>query len=422
MTTIAQPSRGTTPQLSAAPPSLRLAYLTNRYPSISHTFIRRELMEMERRGHSVLRLAVRPAESAPVDPLDLAEAQRTFHCLSQSKAVLLRDTAAAIGRPGAFLRAVGTMLALWRRSGGGLVRHIAYLIEACSLLRVVKRERVQHIHAHFGTNGAAVALLMRRLGGPPYSLTIHGSEEFDSPMALALDLKVNDAAFVVGISHFGTAQIKRWIPFGQWAKVHMVGCSVGPSFFDAAKPIDSRSRTFVCVGRLSSAKGHVHLIEAFEELIRSGDDAHLVLAGDGELRKDIESRIAAAGLGGRVQITGWIDEAGVREHILKSRAIVLSSFAEGLPMVLMEALALGRPVIATAIAGIPELVQPGVSGWLAIAGDSRSLVTAMREALATPAPRLDAMAEAGRELVLRDHRTSTETAKLEALILSSLNT
>jgi glycosyltransferase involved in cell wall biosynthesis len=422
MTAVADPaSSASSVSRPSAARKLRLAYLTNRYPSISHTFIRRELMEMERRGHSVLRLAIRPAESSPVDPVDIEEGRRTTHCLAQPKPRLFLDTVlVAFRRPGAFLRAVGVTRRLAKRSGVGLVRHIAYLVEACSLLRIVQRERIEHLHAHFGTNGAAVALLLRVLGGPPYSLTIHGSEEFDSPVALSLDAKVAAAAFVVGISHFGTAQIKRWIPFSQWGKVHMIGCSVGPSFFDAAAPVDPASRTFVCVGRLSSAKGHVHLIDAFSALIRSGADANLVLAGDGELRAEIESRIASAGLRERVAITGWIDEARVRELILRSRAVVLSSFAEGLPMVLMEAFALGRPVIATSVAGIPELVKPGQSGWLAIAGDSVSLVSAMRECLAAPAERLDAMAAAGRTLVIRDHDTATETAKLEALIVESL--
>jgi len=411
---------GPAPQPAVAK-SLRLAYLTNRYPSISHTFIRRELMAMEQRGHSVLRLAIRPGEAALVDPLDIAEQARTVHCLSQSRfRLLLHMVGAAVRNPAGFARAVSTMLALARRSGIGLVRHIAYLVEACSLVRITRRESVQHLHAHFGTNGAAVALLMRRLGGPPFSLTIHGSEEFDSPVALSLAEKVDAAAFVVGISHFGTAQIKRWIPFNQWSKVHLIGCTVGPSFFDAARPVDPASRTFVCVGRLNSAKGHVQLIDAFARLIRSGSDANLVLAGDGELRSEIEARIAAAGLTARVEITGWINEEQIRHHILRSRAVVLSSFAEGLPMVLMEAFALGRPVIATSVAGIPELVRPGVSGWLAIAGESASLEAAMREALATPAARLDALAAAGREMVLRDHNSATEAAKLEAIILSSL--
>ncbi len=423
MTSIApKPAPPVAPGPPAATKKLRLAYLTNRYPAISHTFIRRELLEIERRGHSVLRLAIRPAEAAPVDPVDIAEGTKTVHCLSQSKVrLLLEAVATALARPFAFCRAVSTVRTLARRSGLGLARHIAYLVEACSVLRLVRAERVQHIHAHFGTNAAAVVLLMRRLGGPPYSLTIHGSEEFDSPVALSLGDKVDAAAFVVGISSFGAAQIKRWIPTAQWPKVHIVGCTVGPSFYNAGRPVNPASRTFVCVGRLSTAKGNLHLIDGFATLLRSGADARLVLAGDGELRAEVEARIAAAGIDDRVQITGWVNEEQIRRHILDSRAVVLASFAEGLPMVLMEALALGRTVIAPALAGIPELVKPGSSGWLTTVGDPETLADAMREVLATPATALDALAAAGRELVVRHHDTATEAAKLEALILRSLN-
>ncbi len=402
---------------------MRLAYLINRYPSISHTFIRRELLELERRGHTVLRLAIRPAENALVDPADLAEQKKTTHCLDRSWFVLARDTLiVAVTRPIRFLQSVATMSRLARRSGVGLVRHLAYLVEACWLLRTVLRERTEHVHAHFGTNSAAVAMLMRCLGGPPFSITVHGCEEFDAPVALSLKDKVDAAEFVVGVSHFGRAQIRRWVPYGVWDRVHIVGCTVGPSFLDAAQAVDPASKTFVCVGRLSPEKGHLQLIDAFAELVQSGGapDAKLVLAGDGDIRPQVEARIAALGLSGRVEITGWVDEVQIRRRILESRDVVLASFAEGLPMVTMEALALGRPVIATSIAGIPELVRPGVSGWLAIAGDSESLVRAMREVLATPADRLDALAAAGRALVMRDHHTATEAAKLEALILASL--
>src|SRR5262249_23334896 len=157
------------------------------------------------------------------------------------------------------------------------------------------------------------------------------------------------------------------------------------AFFDAAAPLDSTSRTFICVGRLSAQKGHFVLVDAFARLVRDGADARLVLAGDGELRPEIQARIAAAGLQGPVEITGWLSEGDLRERILTSRALVLSSIAEGLPMVLMEALALGRPVIGTSIAGIPELVKPGLTGWLVTPGNAGELASAMREALdATP--------------------------------------
>src|SRR5690606_18965936 len=111
-------------------------------------------------------------------------------------------------------------------------------------------------------------------------------------------------------------------------------------------------RTLVCIGRLTPQKGQLLLVDAIKRLADEGVDAKLVLAGDGEMRLEIERRITQAGVQDRVQITGWVDEAAVRQHLRAARALVMSSFAEGLPVVIMEAMAMGRPVIATTIAGI----------------------------------------------------------------------
>lgn len=400
--------------------ALRLAYLTNLYPLVSHTFIRRELLEMERRGASVLRLSIRKTPP-PVDPIDQAEAAKTVSCLGGSPlAILVSVIAVLASRPLAFVRGFRLALDLARRSDRRL-RHAAYLAEACHLLRVVRRERIQHLHVHFGTNPAAVAILMRRMGGPPYSMTIHGPNEFDAPESLSLAAKVRDSAFTVAITDFCAAQLKRWVEPEQWHKIHVVGCTVGESFFDAAAPADPASRTVVCVGRLSAQKGHFTLLEAFADVVRSGVDGKLVLAGDGELRAEIERGIAAAGLGGRVEITGWIDEAEIRRQLLASRALVMASFAEGLPMVIMEAMALGRPVIATAVAGIPELVRHGENGWLVTAGRADQLADAVREVLAATGARLDAMGRAGCEAVRRTHHTRTEGERLDALFREAVS-
>jgi glycosyltransferase involved in cell wall biosynthesis len=405
------------PRASAA---LRLAYLTTKYPAVSHTFIRRELLEIESRGHSVLRLAIRSAGGAPVDPVDVQEEARTLHCLSQPKSRLLVAVAGLLlTSPAAFVRGLGWAIRLARRSDRGLVRHLAYFVEASYLLRVLRRERIEHVHVHFGTNAAAVAVLIRRMGGPRYSMTVHGPDEFDAVMGLSLPEKVAGAEFVAAISDFCASQIKRWSPPEYWGKVHVVHCTVGPDFFDAALPVDPRSSTLLCIGRLSAQKGHPVLIDAFARVVQARPDARLVLAGDGELRHEVESAIAAAGLRDHIHITGWIDEAEIRRQLLASRVLVLASFAEGLPMVIMEAFALGRAVIATQIAGIPELVRPGENGWLVPPGRADALAAAMLEALNAPARRLDDMAAAGRRAVAERHATQTECDRLESLFVAS---
>jgi glycosyltransferase involved in cell wall biosynthesis len=257
------------------------------------------------------------------------------------------------------------------------------------------------------------------MGGPRYSMTVHGPDEFDAVMGLSLPDKVAGAEFVAAISDFCASQIKRWSLPEHWDKVHVVHCTVGPDFFDAACPVDPRSSTLLCIGRLSAQKGHPVLIDAFARVVHARPDARLILAGDGELRHEVECAIAAAGLRDHIHITGWIDEAEIRRQLLAARALVLASFAEGLPMVIMEAFALGRAVIATQIAGIPELVRPGENGWLVPPGRADALAQAMLEALDTAAGRLDEMAAAGRRAVAERHATQTECDRLESLFVAA---
>src|SRR5690606_28452403 len=169
-------------------------------------------------------------------------------------------------------------------------------VEAAYLARLLCREAVQHVHVHFGTNAAAVAMLAHRMGGPTYSMTVHGPGEFDAVYGLSIADKVREASFVAAISSFCASQLKRWAALEDWERIHVVRCTVGPEFLDGFRPVNTASRTLVCVGRLTAQKGHLALIEAFAALIRAGEDAQLVLAGDGELRPQIEAAIRRSGL------------------------------------------------------------------------------------------------------------------------------
>ena len=142
-----------------------------------------------------------------------------------------------------------------------------------------------------------------------------------------------------------------------WPKVHVVHCGVGFDVYRRLSSALSSAQRLVCVGRLCEQKGQLLLIEAAHRLTAEGTDFELVLAGDGELRAGIEASISHYRLQDKVRITGWISNDQVRKEILAARALVLPSFAEGLPVVLMEAMALRRPVISTYVAGIPELVH-----------------------------------------------------------------
>lgn len=263
-------------------------------------------------------------------------------------------------------------------------------------------------------------MLLKQLGGPNYSFTVHGPEEFDKPEFIKLREKINHAAFVVAISSFGRSQIFRWIRNKDWYKVKVVHCGLERSFYEGAVQTIPLIPRLVCVGRLCEQKGQLLLIDAFSKLAAKGVDFELVLAGDGEMRPEIEALIKQHSLGSKIRITGWISSQQVREEILASRAMVLPSFAEGLPVVIMEAMALHRPVLTTYVAGIPELVHHGENGWLFPAGDVDELVKVLESFLLTSTDTLEKMGCAAHEKVVERHSIDVEAAKLAKLFIEAI--
>lgn len=401
---------------------MKVAYLTNQYPKVSHTFIRREIAAIEERGFEVERFSIRPTPDQLVDPLDVAEQARTHVLLDQGlPTLLLRALGVALFRPVRFLRALVLAWRLGRRSERGLPNNLAYLMVACTVFREVRRRGCSHIHVHFGTNPTAVAMLARVLGGPPYSFTVHGPEEFDKPWSISLPDKIERSAFVAAISSFGRSQLYRQCGHEHWSKIVVARCGVDQGYLENDPAPIPDSNQFVCVGRLCEQKGQLLLIEAAARLRDLGEEFRLVLVGDGEMRAEVEGAIRQAGLDAHVVITGWASGDEVHAHLRESRALVLPSFAEGLPVVIMEALALGRPVLTTYIAGIPELVEPGACGWLVPAGSVDALVSAMVEALHTPLDELSRMGREGRARVLARHDTSTAVEPLAAGFSASVD-
>jgi len=381
---------------------------------VSHSFIRREILALEAHGFEVARIALRGwAEELP-DPVDRSEQARTRYVLRRGIIPVLIDTLRVMVRsPRRFGRALGQAVRIGRRSDRPLPYHLIYLAEACHVLYWVRRSACARVHAHFGTNSAEVVMLTRLLGGPEYSFTVHGPDEFMAPMGL--DEKIHHAAFVVAVSCFGRSQLYLRSQHRDWPKIHVVHCGLESSFHDqasSAAPVDPR---LVCVGRLCVAKGQLLLIEAAALLMHAGIECELVLAGDGPLRGEIETLVKRLDLGSRVRVTGWISSQRVRAEILAARALILPSFAEGLPVVLMEAMALRRPVLSTYVAGIPELVIPGENGWLFPAGSIEDLVSAMASCLSMHPTELSRMGESGYARVMARHSIDRESTKLAKL-------
>lgn len=401
---------------------MQVAYFINQYPKVSHTFIRREIQALERQGIAVLRIALRGWDAELVDAADLAEREQTHYVLRHGARGLSGPVLKmALHHPVRMARALIWAGRLARLNERSLPYHWIYLAEACQLVQWVQAAGAAHVHAHFGTNSAEVVMLARLLGGPPYSFTVHGPEEFDKPLGIHLREKIEHSAFVVAISSFCRSQLYRWVGSAHWGKVRVVRCGIEPGFHSGVEMQSNPNRQLVCVGRLSEQKGHLLLIEAVALLAAEGEAFTLTLAGDGELRPQIEAAIARCGLGDRVVITGWIGSAEVRNQLLGARALVLSSFAEGLPVVVMEAMALGRPVVATQIAAMAELVDDGRSGWLCPAGDVAALVAAMRRCLHTSAEQLTVMGAHARAVVLSRHDADVEAQQLGRLFRAAAN-
>lgn len=396
---------------------MRIAYFVNQYPRVSHSFIRREIVALEALGLGIERFALRGWDDATlVDPADLAERQRTRYVMQQGLPSLLAHAIAWFAaHPLRGLRGLKLAFELARGGDRTLAHHLVALVEAVQLVRWLADSGATHVHAHFGTNSAAVAMLAHRLGGPPYSFTVHGSEEWDMPLQLKLREKVRDAAFVVGISSFTCAQLMRWSQPSDWPKLHQVHCGLGPEYIAGPTSPAPDNRRLLCIGRLCKEKAQCLLIDAVALLDQRGVRLDLVLAGDGEGRADVATRIAGHGLTDRVRITGWIGGTQIREELLACRALVLASFAEALPVVLMEAMALRRPVIATCVGGISELVREGQEGWLVPAGSAAALAAAIECCLASPIDALHAMGERGHQRAAERHNADVQAARLAAL-------
>ena len=399
---------------------MKVAYFVNHYPKVSHSFIRREINALERQGIEVERYALRTDAAELVDEGDKAELEKTRYLLKQPFWVFIQAFFLQfIKSPLRFFKSLAITIKIGWNSDRGLVRHIFYFFEACLLEMWLGQSGASRVHAHFGTNSAAVVMLSRLLGGPPYSFTVHGPIEFDKPEFISLDEKIKHAAFVVAISSFGKSQLFRWIPHNLWYKVEIVHCGLENAFYDIDIQLARQNRKMVCVGRLCEQKGQLLLVEAAVKLAGEGEDFQLVLVGDGPMRVDIEALIREHNIGSKITITGWVSSDRVREELLDCAALVLPSFAEGLPVVIMEAMALGRPVVTTYIAGIPELVIPGENGWLMPAGSLESLIATMRELLHASDEDIQKLGEHARQRVIERHNIDTEAEKLARLFAAS---
>lgn len=400
--------------MSASPP--RLAYLVTRYPAISHTFLRREVEALRSLGVTVETFSMRRAGADQLLTDADREAFRTTYAVLPPRWGDLAGAhlRALLTRPRRYARAAATALAMRRPGLRGTLWQLFYLAEAGVVWDRCRRLGLRHVHAQFASNATDVALLAAELGGRgwSWSFTVHGPVEFYDVPGFRLAEKARRAAFVACISDFARSQVQAFLDPADWDKVETVPLGLDAAAF-AAGGRDGRgdggATRVLTVGRLAGVKGQAVLLEALAQLAARGRRVELTVAGDGPERERLERRAAELGVADRVEFLGSVGQDRVADLYAQADVFCTSSFAEGVPTVLMEAMASGLPTVATRIMGIPELVEDGATGLLVPPGRADALADAL-ERLADDPELARRMGEAGRRRVAeeRDPRRSAE--------------
>ena len=397
-----------------------IAYLTGEYPRATDTFIQREVAALRALGLVIDTCSIRRTGAEHlVGDEQRAEAAGTFHVLEAARnplRLLGAHLGGLIRAPGRYLSALALAV---RTAPPGLkaaAYQAIYFAEAGVLAAHLRRRRARHIHNHIAEAAGSVTMLAARIAGIPFSFTLHGPGIFNDVRRWRLDEKIARARFVACISQYARAQAMLLAGPEHWSKLAIVHCGVTPERYrrDPRAPGDPGKR-LLFVGRLAAVKGVPVLLEALRGLVARHPELHLTLIGDGPDRAGLERAAGQAGLAGHVSFTGYLSQAAVAELLKQADLFVLPSFAEGVPVVLMEAMAAGLPVVATAVGGVGELVADGTSGLIVPPGDAGALAAAIDRLLADPG-RGREMGRAGAAHVARAFDSGKEAARLAALL------
>lgn len=397
---------------------MAIGYVTNRYPAVSNTFILREIQALRALGSSIETFSVRrPRDGDLLAEADRAESARTSYLLPAGARDLLRAHVTGLMRhPRRYL---GTLALALRLAAPGLrarLWQVLYFGEAILLWHRCLARQVDHLHAHFAYVASDDALLAAHMGGWSWSFSMHGPPEFSDVIGTRLAGKVESASAVVCISDFCRSQLFGLVGRAHWAKLRVVRCGVDPAAFpacDRVRPPDQPVNVLT-VARLARVKGHAILLHAIAELANRGISVRATFVGDGPERAGLAGLAERLGVSDCVTMVGAVGQDDIRRHYEAADIFCLPSFAEGLPVVLMEAMAMNLPVLGTSIMGVPELVENEVSGLLVRPGRSDQLADALERLVASPALRAR-LGEHARQKVLADHHLDITSRQLQAL-------
>jgi len=392
-----------------------MGYLVSQYPAANHTFILREILELRRLGFEIrvasIRAADRPFEKLSAD--EQCEQRSTFYVKPLGGGGITgANLRVFFARPVAYLRALSYAVRLAKWNARTVIFNLIYFAEAAVVVGWMRREKLSHVHMHFTST---VGLFAQRFTPMHASATIHGPAEFNDPRSFYLAEKICAFQLLVAISEFGRNQLMRFSDSGQWAKFRVVRLGVDLALY---APRSFRPRPAACeilfVGRLAPVKaGHV-LIAAASRLVCQGRDIRLRLVGDGPCRAELERMAHERGVQAHVVFEGWQNADRVRTLYQQADLFCLPSLAEGIPVVLMEAMAMEIPCVATRVMGVPELIRDQVDGLLIAPGSEEELAAALERLLDDPELRLR-VGKSARQRVLRDydlHRNAQQLAEV----------
>ena len=397
---------------------IRMGYLISRYPAISHTFILREVRGLRELGFEIETASIncldRPMEALTGDEKE--EVARTFYVKSAGwRGGLAATWTAFFSSPTAFMRGLWFALRMGGTDQRRMVFALFYLVEAALIGRWMKQNRLDHLHVHFATPAAMVGLIATRLFPFTFSMTVHGPDEFYDTTDYRLREKIAGASFITCISSYARSQLMKLSPVTQWSKFDIARLGVFPSVFapETRKDAGTQGEWFeiLCVGRLVPAKGQQVLVAAVERLVKEGRRVRLRLIGDGPDRAALETEVARRGLDEHVIFAGAVNQDRIREFYARADVFALASFAEGVPVVLMEAMAMEIPCVSTCITGIPELIRPGQDGLLVPPSDEEALATALARLMDDPALRVS-LGRAGRQRVKSKYNLERNIGRL----------
>jgi glycosyltransferase involved in cell wall biosynthesis len=397
--------------------AFRVAYSTGQYPRYSDVWLQREISAMRELGLDVQTFAVRAAPRASlVSDHQRNEQDGTTYLLPVRLPVMLRSLMRASLRPRRLWRAVQLAHETSSPGRAAAFRHVAYLLEAVILAGHLRSARIDHLHNHLTDSCCTVAMLAAELSGCSFSFTMHGPGIFFEAQKWRIDVKVARAAFVVCISSFCASQAACFCDPTTWSKLQIVHCGVDIDHRRSSSA-DRHGNKLLFVGRLESLKGLDILLRSMLSIADLHPGVQLTIVGDGPERVRLQNAAEAAGLGGSVHFTGPLNSDAINRLLVSADIFVLPSFAEGVPVVLMEAMAMSVPVVSTHVGGMTELIHDGESGILIPAFDASSLTEAISRLLGDPDLRAR-MGESGRQTVVDKYDLRKEASRLKDLFVS----